>query len=81
QVQLLVIEAKFLLAKIFEKDCFEKNKKNQAFQYYYEVFNSNSKLKESARNQLMHCYYYGIGVKKDISKFEELYQGKPKKKK
>ncbi|CAG8837846.1 37390_t:CDS:1, partial [Gigaspora margarita] len=76
QVQLLVIEAKFWLAKIYEKDCSEKNKKNQAFQYYYEVFNSNSKLKETARNHLMRCYNYGIGVKKDVSKVEELYQGK-----
>ncbi|CAG8645568.1 1865_t:CDS:1 [Dentiscutata erythropus] len=76
----LAIEAKFWLALIYEKGLgFGSNEKNQAFNYYEEVFDSNSKFKEKARDHLIMCYSQGIGVKKDVSKAEELYSGKPKK--
>ncbi|CAG8783685.1 45348_t:CDS:2 [Gigaspora margarita] len=48
-----------------------KNEQVQLLVIETKIF--NSKLKESARNHLMHCYYYGIGIKKDVSKVEELY--------
>ncbi|RIB00463.1 hypothetical protein C2G38_2304064 [Gigaspora rosea] len=80
QEQLLAVDAKFWLARIYEKGLgFKKNERNQAFNYYEEVFNSNSRLKENARDRLIICYNNGIGVKKDNSKANELYKGIPNK--
>ncbi|RIB05809.1 hypothetical protein C2G38_2218643 [Gigaspora rosea] len=79
QNQLLVFDTKFWLAKIYEKGLgFKNNEKNQAFNYYEEVFNSNSKFKENARNQLIICYSQGIGIRKDNSKADKLYERKEK---
>ena len=76
----MAIDAKFWLAKIYEKGLgFKNNEKNQAFNYYEEVFNSNSKFKENTRDKLIMCYSQGIGVKKDNSKADKLYNGKPSK--
>ncbi|CAG8603522.1 19663_t:CDS:1 [Racocetra fulgida] len=75
----ITIEAKFWLAKTYEKGF--KNKTDQAVHYYHEVFNSsNLQFKEKARDCLINCYSQGIGVKKDIVKADELYNGKFKNK-
>ncbi|CAG8479220.1 22055_t:CDS:1 [Dentiscutata erythropus] len=77
-------EAKLLLAMIYIKENLFfgkdiKDKTIQAFQYFNEVFQSNSEFSKKARDMLIICYQDGIGVERDDSKAAELYKEKHKK--